>query len=192
MALDGQPEETVQYTVAALAQINYGAIWDLHIGRVPVGKLMMDEKKRADWEKGISNRDAGPPKDGSIIVVIATDAPLHATQLRRVAKRATTGMARVGGWGSNSSGDLFLAFSTAEKIPTHPTDGRFDMAVRQKASLALDDTINAVFEAAADCTEESIYNGLCMAEDTEGPKGLKMNAIDLDRLKQLLEQHYVE
>lgn len=194
VALEGEEEKTVEYTVGVLVQANYGAQWDLKFGGVPVGRIMMDKAKREEWEKGIKpQKDTlEPPKDGSIIIIIATDAPLHPTQLRLLAKRATVGLSRVGGWGSNSSGDIFLAFSTAEKIPRSTSDGRFDTAVRRRVGVVVDDTINALFEATADCTEESIYNALCMAEDMEGPEGRKVKAIDLEHLKELLEKHYVE
>lgn len=193
VSLEGKEERSVEYTVAALVQANYGAQWDLRFAGVPVGRLMMEKGKREEWERGIKPKDTlEPPKDGSIIIILATDASLHPTQLRRLAKRATVGLSRVGGWGSNSSGDIFLAFSTAEKIPRQTNDGRFDTVLRQKVGVIVDDTINALFEAAADCAEESIYNALCMAEDMEGPEGRKAKAIDLEHLKQLLEKHYVD
>jgi len=197
VALDGEKEAIVEYTVGALVQANYGTQWDLKIAGVPVGKLMMDKEWRAELEKGIKPKGQAREtrelhKDGSIIIIVATNAPLHPTQLRRLAKRATVGFSRVGGLGSNSSGDIFLAFSTAEKIPRQTNDGPFDTATRQRVGMVVDDTINALFEAAADCAEESIYNALCMAEDMEGPNGFKVKAIDLDTLKQLLEKYYVE
>lgn len=193
VALEGEEEKSVDYTVAALVQANYGAQWDLRFAGVPVGRMMMDKEKREEWEKGIRPEDTlEPPKDGSIIIIIATDAPLHPTQLRRLAKRATVGLSRVGGWGSNSSRDIFLAFSTAEKIQRQTNDGPFDTALRQKVGVVVDDTINSLFEAAADCVEESIYNALCMAEDMEGPEGRKAKAINLEHLKELMEKHYVE
>jgi D-aminopeptidase len=192
VALEGEEEKWVDYTIGALVQANFGGQWYLNIGGVPVGKLMMNKEKRMDWEDKLRPVESqAPPKDGSIIIIIATDAPLHPTQLTRLAKRATVGLAKVGGWGSNSSGDIFLAFSTAEKIPKQTKDGTFDTAMRQKVGVVLDDTINALFEAAADCVEESIYNALCMAEDMEGPQGAKAKAINLEHLKKLLEQHYV-
>ncbi|KAA8651050.1 P1 family peptidase [Aspergillus tanneri] len=110
----------VMYTVAALVQANYGAKRDLHFGGVPVGRLIAEQDAIATAEEESQREDARKAKDGSIIVVIATDAPLHPTQLQRLAKRATVGLSRVGGWGSNSSGDIFIAFSTAEKIPRAP------------------------------------------------------------------------
>jgi D-aminopeptidase len=192
IALGEENESWKNYTIGALVQANFGAQWYLNIGSVPVGKLMMGKEKRDAWENDIRPMEPlGPPKDGSIIIVIATDAPLHPTQLTRLAKRATVGLSKVGGWGSNSSGDIFLAFSTAEKIPRQTSDGRFDTALRQKVGVVVDDTINALFEAAADCVEESVYNALCMAEDMEGPEGRTAKAIDLEHLRQLLEQHYV-
>ena len=188
-------ETEVQYTVAALVQANYGAQWDLHIGRVPVGKLMMDPAERAKWEKDIpksGERDSSAARDGSIIIVLATDAPLLPLQLQRLAKRATVGLARVGGYGTNMSGDIFIAFSTAGKFETHQEDRRFDTVTRDKVDAVVDDTIHALFECAVDCTEEAIYNALCLAEDMEGPKGKVVKGIDLDHLKELLEKHYVD
>lgn len=190
VVVKGEEDKWVDYTVAALVQANFGAQWYLNFGGVPVGKLMMDKEKREAWEKNVQPAETSP-KDGSIIIIVATDAPLHPTQLTRLAKRATVGLSKVGGWGSNSSGDIFLAFSTAEKIPRQTEDGRFDTALRQKVGVIVDDSINALFESAADAVEESIYNALCMAEDMEGPEGHTAKAIDLEHLKQLLEQHYV-
>ena len=189
-------EEEITYTVAALVQANYGKKRDLRVGGVPVGKLLMEEdgeveglqqqqgRRKEEEEQGKTK------KDGSIIVVLATDAPLHPLQLQRLAKRATVGLARCGGWGSNSSGDIFLAFSTAEKIdvnfkvvdPKVPT-------VEQSVDVVRDGTINALFECAADVVEEAIYNVLCMAEDMVGPLGREVKAMDLDRLKRVVERY---
>ena len=130
-------------------------------------KIFMDEDAVKDGaEKGDGTR--GKPKDGSIIVVLATDAPLHPVQLQRLAKRATVGLARVGGWGPNSSGDIFIAFSTAQKIPVHGETSVYTPTVVQSIDVLVGGTINALFECAADATEEAIYNVLCMAEDTRG------------------------
>ena len=179
------------YTVGAVVQANYGKDWDLHIGRVPVGKLMMDQEKRQGHEENLPEpRIPGPTKDGSIICIVATDAPLNPTQCKRLAKRATTGLARVGGWGSNTSGDIFLAFSTT--APNTPGKEAMDWLPTPVASESIvNNSINALFEAAADCVEESIYNAITMAETTIGPYDRKIEAINLDRLKELLEKHYV-
>lgn len=172
----------VKYTVAALVQANYGAKRDLRFGGFPVGR-MMEEEDKIEAEKA----DAAKAKDGSIIAVIATDAPLHPKQLQRLAKRATVGLSRVGGWGSNSSGDIFIAFSTAEKIPRAP-DFNWKPTVEQKVEVVQDVTINALFECGADATEEAIYNALIGAEDMEGPRGVKAKALDHSKLLETLER----
>jgi D-aminopeptidase len=144
------------------------------------------EGKRAEGEE---KEEQGSKKDGSIIVVLVTDAPLHPLQLQRLAKRATVGLARCGGWGSNSSGDIFLAFSTAEKIDvsSEVVDPRAP-SVEQSVDVVRDGTINGLFECAADVVEEAIYNVLCMAEDMVGPLGREVKAMDLDRLKGVVER----
>ena len=178
--------ESVKYTVAALVQANYGAKRDVRIGGVPVGKIFQDE----DAEKEeVAKENAGKVKDGSIIIVLATDAPLHPIQLQRLAKRATVGLARVGGWGSNSSGDIFVAFSTAHKIPVQEKMPGYTPSVVQGVDILVDETINALFECAADAVEEAIYNVLCMAEDTKGPLGREVKAMDLERLKVVMEKY---
>ena len=175
------------YTVAALVQANYGAKRDLRFGGVPVGRLISEEEA-AVAEIAAQQEDAKKAKDGSIIVVIATDAPLHPTQLQRLAKRATVGLSRVGGWGSNSSGDIFIAFSTAEQIPRAP-EFSWKPTVEQKVAVVQDVTINALFEGAADATEEAIYNALVGAEDMEGPLGRKVKALDHEKLKTIMEKY---
>jgi len=183
------------FTLAALVQANFGKDWGLTIGGVPVGRLLMDAAQRAAHEANLASIDAGtndsesestqPAKDGSIIVILATDAPLSPTQLKRLAKRATVGLAKTGGWGSNTSGDLFLAFSTACDIPgAQPMTWRPARGPAQR--VLLDNSVNSLFECAADCVEESIYNAVCMAETTVGPMGRVVEAIDLDRLRRVL------
>ncbi|OOF96827.1 hypothetical protein ASPCADRAFT_206969 [Aspergillus carbonarius ITEM 5010] len=176
------------YTVAALVQANYGAKRDLRFGGVPVGRLLEEEEEEEKKKGGQDEAaDAVKAKDGSIIVVIATDAPLHPTQLQRLAKRATVGLSRVGGWGSNSSGDIFIAFSTAEKIPRAP-DFSWKPTIEQKVAVVQDVTINALFECAADATEEAIYNALLGVEDMEGPRGVKVKALDHAKLVAIMER----
>ena len=180
--------EKVQYTVGALVQANYGAKRDVRMGGVPVGKIFEDEDAQKERGEKVEKND-GKIKDGSIIIVLATDAPLHPVQLQRLAKRATVGLARVGGWGSNSSGDIFVAFSTAHKIPLHGKADRHTPTVVQGIDILVDDTVNALFQCAADAVEEAIYNVLCMAEDTKGPLGLEVKAMDLERLKAVMEKY---
>jgi D-aminopeptidase len=175
--------EKTQFTIAALTQCNFGTRRDLHIGGVPVGRIMMEE----DEEKEAANMGQ-QPKEGSIIAIIATDAPLHPTQMQRLAKRATVGVARTGGWGGNSSGDIFLAFSTASKIPRAP-EYTWTPTVLQSVDVCADVTINGLLEAAVDVVEEAIYNAICMAVDTKGPRDAFIEAIDLGRLQKIMAQH---
>ena len=128
-------------------------------------------------------------------MVIATDAPLHPTQLGRLVKRATVGLARAGGYGSNSSGDIFIAFSTASEITREPARDESMTAQEQRlvarvgisVDVVQDTTINGLFDAAAEAVEESILNALCMAETMNGPLGQKAEAIDLEKLKTIVE-----
>ena len=202
LTIDEQDENTknpVTYTVASLVQCNFGAQRDLRIGGAPIGRLLLDEGIQGyisprDPPRNIAGNDnnsqpssGAPKKDGSIIVVLATNAPLHPIQMQRLAKRATVGLARVGGWGSNSSGDIFIAFSTAHEIPRDP-EFSWKPTVSQRIEVVEDVTINALFEAAADCVEEAIYNTWCMAEDMRGPRGREVKALPLERVKELMER----
>jgi D-aminopeptidase len=174
------------YTVGVLVQANYGLKEDLHIGGVPVGRILLSETQ-ASLSTSISAAQ-GPHTDGSIIVVIATDIPLIPVQLQRLAKRATVGLSRVGGYGSNGSGDIFLAFSTAAKIPMQKFEGGLDpyMPLSLGVETINNESINGVFEAVADATEEAIYNALCMAETMTGYKGRTIEALDLDKIKDIM------
>ncbi|KKZ58436.1 D-aminopeptidase [[Emmonsia] crescens] len=185
----------VKYTVAALVQANYGKKGDLRVGGVPLGRII--EEREAEAATSAAAYEAAKEeegrksakKDGSIIVVLATDAPLHPIQLQRLAKRATVGLSRVGGWGSNSSGDIFIAFSTAEKITRNESKFSWAVTVKQKVSVVQDVSINALFEGAADATEEAIYNALVGAEDMEGPEGMKVKALDHEVLKEVVGKY---
>ncbi|KAH7161546.1 peptidase family S58-domain-containing protein [Dactylonectria macrodidyma] len=191
----GKPKE---YTVGVLVQANYGSQENLHIAGVPVGRIIKSQQTSAREEKASDAESSGkePRKEGSIIVVIATDVPLLPIQLQRIAKRATVGLAKVGGYGGNSSGDIFLAFSTAAKIPvlefdmdaattTTPVADPYQPVPRPVETLD-NDSIGGVFEAAADATEEAIYNALCMAESMTGYKGRSVDAIDLDKVREIV------
>lgn len=180
------------YTVGVLVQANYGAQETLHIGGVPVGRILKSQESASSTEETPTGRE--PRKDGSIIVVIATDVPLLPIQLQRVAKRATVGLAKVGGYGNNSSGDIFLAFSNAPNIPALGWSMSFDEKPAvdpcqphpRPVEMLNDYSINGVFEAAADATEEAIYNALCMAESTVGYKGRSVEALDLEKVKEIV------
>lgn len=190
------------YTVGALVQANYGKKQHLRIGGVPVGRILIaeaedaassDEEKRRAMELE-ELEDKKHRKDGSIIVVLATDAPLNPAQLQRIARRATVGLAKVGGYGNNTSGDIFIAFSTGTDIPVESIIGTGPAVDPLKPKPLpmeiIDDTsINGLIEAAADATEEAIYNALCMAEDFTGFQNRKVEALPLGRLQQIMEKY---
>jgi len=165
------------FTLAALVQANYGAKRILCIGGVPIGRRLAEEDAAAEEAARL------PAQDGSIVIAIATDAPLSPLQLQRIAKRATVGLAKVGGFGSNYSGDIFLAFSTAGEVPFEKSAIPADRTIE----MVRDDEMNPLFEATADVVEESIYNAMCMAETMTGPLGKTVEAIDLARVKELVE-----
>ncbi|MBI4832936.1 MAG: P1 family peptidase [Candidatus Lindowbacteria bacterium] len=155
------------FTVGALVVTNMGKPEQLKIGGVPVGRKLI--------EQGI-----GPALGGSIIMVLATDAPLSVNQLRRVAARATHGLARTGSYSGNTSGDIVLAFSIARRIPLLP-----EQPVLAFSQLA-DNHIDSFFTAAADAIEESILNAMFMAETVVGRNGHTLHALPLDKVKALL------
>ncbi|KAF1917752.1 peptidase family T4 protein [Ampelomyces quisqualis] len=193
------------YTVAALVQTNYGKMIDFKITGAPIGRLIWQEQQRkfeadptdpellAQSKMFFKVKEAKDKKDGSIIVVLATDAPLHPIQLQRLAKRATIGLSRVGGWGTNSSGDIFIAFSTGNgpQVPTHMADGKpVDpfVPLRQAMDFIHDETIGALFEAGAEAVEEAILNSIFMATTMEG-NGNKIEALDLDKVKEMMQKY---
>lgn len=193
----GQPKT---YTVGVLVQANYGRPQHFRIAGVPVGRILAQEAdKAAESNPAIKMaRDALEKeknrKDGSIIVILATDAPLHPAQLQRLAKRATVGLSKVGGYGHNPSGDVFLAFSTGNEIPVQ------SISMERKAvdpfkptpitvDLVDDSSINGLFEAAADATEEAIYNAVCMAETMVGNQGHRIEALPLGKVKDIMERY---
>jgi len=168
------PAERGGWTVGALVQANYGDRKLLRCGSAPVGlEIGTDVVKSAHWT----------PQEGqgSIIVILATDAPLLPIQCQRLARRATTGLAWVGGYGSNGSGDIFLAFSTANRVPIRSKM----MDVRM---LGLDDC-TPLFQAAAEATEEAIWNALVAAETMTGYKGHTAHAVPHDRLQEVAAKY---
>jgi D-aminopeptidase len=193
------------YTIGALVQANYGQMRDFRISGAPIGRLIFEEQERLAEENPTDPKLLAQAKllfkikeekdkqDGSIIVVLATDAPLHPTQLRRLAKRATVGLARVGGWASNSSGDIFLAFSTANQITVQEhtaTTKKVDPWKPKAKSVDMidDQTINALFEGSADAVEEAILNAVFKAESMEG-NGNRIDALNLDKVKELMQKY---
>ncbi len=161
------------YTVGVLVNANHGRRPELVVAGVPVGQLYdaPPSAPQAVWS-GLS--------EGSIIVVIGTDAPLDGRQLTRLAKRAALGLARTGATAQHGSGDFMLAFSTANVIPHHPKEPTYAMT-----HLA-DTYLNPLITATVEATEEAILNALTMATTVVGRDGHRVEAISLTRLKTLL------
>lgn len=161
------------YTLGVLVQANYGRRPLLSVAGVPVGKEITDLLPlpgKADADQG------------SIIVVVATDAPLLPHQLERLVKRVSLGIGVMGGRGGNSSGDIFIAFSTANpEVSKEDGLAHLEMLPNEK--------INPLFEAAAAATEESIVNAMIAAETMEGVNGNKVYAIPHDRLIEVLKKY---
>ena len=189
--LTAEGDEAV-YTVGVLVQANYGSAENLRIGGIPVGKILKAQGAAPEQPPG-DGTGRQPRKDGSIIIIVATDAPLIPIQLQRLATRATVGLGKVGGYGSNTSGDIFLAFSTGNKIPSQklslsqgPELDPYKPLARP-VQMTDNDTIDSLFEAVADATEEAIYNSMFMAESMTGFKNRHIDALDLDKVKGIME-----
>lgn len=156
-------------------QANHGARERLRIAGVPVGQLI------TDLQPELHAVDARALREGSIIVVVATDAPLPPHQFERGARRAGLGLARTGSISATTSGDIFLAFSTS-------AIGDGDHGVR--TARLLDKTaITPVFAATVQATEEAIVNALVAAETLSGVHGNRVHALPHDRLRQMLRDH---
>jgi len=160
------------YTVGVLVQANYGSRSLLNIAGVPVGKEITDLMPENKEDKD----------QGSIIVVVATDAPLLPHQLERIVKRVALGIGVMGGRGGNSSGDIFIAFSTA-----NPEASKNEGIAHLE--MLPNDRITPLFEATASATEEAIVNAMIAAETMEGVNGNKVYAIPHDRLIQVLKKY---
>lgn len=174
------------FTVGVLVQSNFGARDDLLIDGVPVGREIQD----LQLERG--HVDTRPRKDGSIIVVIATDAPLSDRQLRRLANRGMLGLSRAGGLGRHSSGDILIAFSNAPANRTaRPADRR--AAPESSAFLSrvqLNDLfIDPFFQATVEATSEAVGNALAAAETMEGRDGHVAHALPHDRLIDIMHRY---
>jgi D-aminopeptidase len=168
-------ENGERYTVGALVQANYGTRSLLRVDGVPVGREIGPDVVPA-FRSGLPQK-----ADGSIIVVLATDAPLIPLQCQRLARRATTGLAWVGGIGANGSGDIFVAFSTGNHI------GQTDRISNVK--MLAPDAMTSLFQAAAEATEEAILNALCMAETMTGRQGRTIHALPLDLLQDVMRRY---
>lgn len=166
----GQARGEETYTVGVLVQANFGLRPQLRIAGIPVGREITEHAPRSQ-------------EQGSIIIVVATDAPLLPHQLKRLARRASLGLARTGSVAGNGSGDIFLAFSTA-----NPGAAKADGLAR--LAMLPNERMNLLFEATVQATEESIYNALAAARTMVGRDGHKAIALPHDKLKDVLKKYH--
>ncbi len=182
------PGAPATFTVGCLVVTNFGRLDDFRLDGVPVGR----ELAAAGWPGGSpspstvdeESRRTGPPA-GSIMIVLATDAPLTSRQLVRVSRRATLGLARVGSAGAHGSGDVVLAFSVADPLPAFPAQ-----PVIETRCLAEDDRhFGLLFQAAAESTEEAIVNALFAARTMTGREGHVRLALPIPEVLEILRRH---
>ncbi len=170
------------WTVGVLVQSNFGGV--LQVLGAPVGKALGQYafKDAVDTDGG----------DGSIMIVVATDAPLSDRNLERLAARGIMGLARTGSSASNGSGDYVLAFSTSPDVRRRPiTEGDSGRpAIQRTVADLTNDAMSGLFQAVVEATEEAIYNSLFMATDVTG-NGRTIRAIPLDDVRRVLERHAV-
>jgi len=168
-------ERSGGFTVGVLVQANYGGRNSFTVAGVPVGKEITDLRR-------VNNRNESEEGSGSIIVVVATNAPLLPHQLKRLARRVPIGIAKVGGFGSNSSGDIFIAFSTANP-------DIYNRSGIKEVKMFSNNRISPLFQATAQATEEAILNALIAAETMTGINGNTVYALPHDRLKEVLKKY---
>jgi D-aminopeptidase len=171
------PAELGGYTLGVLAQTNFGGV--LTIDGVPVGKAL------GRYAFGPARAGAGEAAspDGSCMLVVATDAPVDARDLTRIAARAVFGLGRTGSSYSNGSGDFAIAFSTSPQMRT-----RFGDAAPRARTVLPPDGVSPLFQATLEATEEAVYNSLFQATTVSG-QGRTVEAIPIDRVRDLLRQY---
>jgi D-aminopeptidase len=163
------------YTVGVLVQCNYGSRQNLRIAGIPVGREISSEDPYAYQPSEISER-------GSIIVVVATDAPLLSHQLKRLARRVSLGLGRNGSISGDGSGDIFIAFSTANP---HADGGKTVVDLK----FLPNDSLDPVFAATVQATEEAIINAMVAAETMTGIENHKVSALPHDKLRAVLKKY---
>ena len=162
------------YTLGVLVLTNFGMMPNLRLDGVPVGEVLVPTFQ--DVARRVSNY-------GSIIVLIATDAPLLSSQLGRVCKRSALGIGRVGSYAAHGSGEIILAFSTANRVP------RVTQGLTHKLDILLDRATGPLYEAVIEATEEAIINALCAADDMTGQNGNFAPALPLDKLVEIMARY---
>ena len=168
------PQELGGYTVGVLAQTNFGSRAKLRIDGVPVGRELIDYDERV--QRG---------SQGSVIVVVATDAPMTSRQLKRMGMRVTFGLARTGTQGGNTSGDFAICFSTARNRPHHSANNTLSL------EQVVEDTalINKLFDAVVEATEEAVLNSLFKAETMMGRDDRIIHALPLAETVDIMRKY---
>jgi D-aminopeptidase len=178
------PQSLGGYTVGVLVQTNYGGI--LTIAGAPVGQELGEYYLRKELQQTAAQKE--PPRnltpDGSCMMVVATDAPLDARNLKRLAARAIAGLTRTGSSFSNGSGDYVIAFSTAEQVRIHSQD----KGPTQHVELLTNDAISPLFEAVIEATEEAAYNSMFKATTTTS-NGHTAEALPIDKTVAILKKY---
>lgn len=192
-AVKGDAESGKEYVLGVLCQSNYGHLQNLTIGGVPVGKILKKEREAAE------DVHAGRTDDGSILILIATTAPLLPHQLQRLARHATAGLASVGshGIGRTHSGDIFLALSTAphpsEQLTPNIQLAHINPTQTYEVEVVKNESIDPYFVACAEAVEEAVLNSLVAGrEGVVGMDGTKIDGVPVDRVKELLEQYLIK
>ena len=169
------------YTVGVLVQTNFGGV--LTIAGTPVGETLGQYYLRQELEQAGSGKDKA---DGSCMIVVATDAPMEARNLRRLAARAWLGVGRTGSSGSNGSGDYAIAFSTAPQVRVRGND----KALTRNAEVMANDAMSPLFLAVIEATEEAVYNSMLKASTMTG-NGHTVEALPIDKTVEILKAHGV-
>jgi L-aminopeptidase/D-esterase-like protein len=157
------------YTIGVLVQCNYGSREQLRVAGINVGREIPEHTV---WQRDV----------GSIIVVVATDAPLIPTQLKRIAKKVSLGLGRDGSYSGDGSGDIFIAFSTANP-------GAVGTKGLHQLTMLPNDSLDPIFLATVQATEEAVINAMVAAETMKGINGHTVMALPHDRLRQVLQKH---
>lgn len=189
------PSSLGGYTVGVLVQTNFGGV--LTIAGAPVGQELGRYYLKQELERGKQNRSPGgrgansvgsDTADGSVIIVIATDAPVDARNLRRMAARSMMGLARTGSAASNGSGDYAIAFSTAPEVRARPRSEAGNTYIPRETKLLSNDAMSPLFLAVIEATEEAVYNSLFRATTTTG-RGRTVEALPIDRTREILRKY---
>lgn len=164
-----------QYTIGVLLNTNYGSRHQLQIGGVPLGRQFTDDMPVRH-------------KEGSCIAVVATDLPLHPKQLRRLARRVDIGLGLTGSVGNDGSGEIFMAFSTAQTVPRHAESGTIPINVMIEGQFWTHGSpFDEVFDAVVEASTEAALNALCQADTVTGRDGHKLHAFPIARALAALE-----